>query len=82
MKYEKLIEIQDYINALDDKVWLKPETVEDVRNAIDKHKAELKNFGVGDVMSLLPSIPCECGKNFNPYLDGGNCWDCLTGSVY
>lgn len=29
-----LIEIQDYINALDEKVGLKPETVEDVREAI------------------------------------------------
>ena len=44
-----LIEIQDYINALDERVGLKPETVEDVRNAIDKHKAELKNLRLGAV---------------------------------
>lgn len=39
-----LIEIQDYINALDEKVGLKSETVEDIRNAINKHKSELKNL--------------------------------------
>lgn len=39
-----LIEIQDYINALDEKVSLKPETMEDVRKAIDKHRTELKNL--------------------------------------
>ena len=41
-----LIEIQDYINALDNKVGLKPETVEDLENAIDKCKAELKKMRV------------------------------------
>lgn len=39
-----LIKIQDYINTLDEKVGLKPETVEDVRKAIDKHRTELKNL--------------------------------------
>lgn len=39
-----LIEIQDYINALDEKVGLKPETVEDVREAINKHRTEFKNL--------------------------------------
>ena len=39
-----LIEIQDYINALDEKVGLKSETVEDIQNAINKHKSELKNL--------------------------------------
>jgi ribosomal protein L29 len=39
-----LIEIQDYINELDKKIGLKPETMEDVRKAIDKHRTELKNL--------------------------------------
>ena len=33
-----LIELQDYINELDEKVGLKPETMEDVRKSIDKHR--------------------------------------------
>ena len=45
-----LIEIQDYINALDEKVGLKPETMEDVRKAISKHKSELKNLRLGFVV--------------------------------
>jgi hypothetical protein len=39
-----LIEIQDYINELDEKVGLKPETMEDVRKVIDKYITELKNL--------------------------------------
>lgn len=45
-----LIEIQDYINALDEKVGLKPETMADVRKAISKHKSELKNLRLGLVV--------------------------------
>lgn len=56
-----LIEIQDYINALDDRVGLKPETIEDVRNAIDKHKSELKNLRLVAVSKSLPS-DIEVGK--------------------
>lgn len=76
-----LIEIQDYINALDEKVGLKPETVEDIRSAIDKYRTELKNLYLVAVSKSLPSVPCECGQNFNPYLDGGSCWHCETGNV-
>ena len=54
-----LIEIQDYINALDEKVGLKPETMADVRNAISKHKSELKNLRLGDVVGRSEQLPCE-----------------------
>ncbi len=37
-----LIEIQDYIEYLDEKVGLKPETIEDIRKAIGKYKKGLK----------------------------------------
>lgn len=51
-----LIEIQDYIDTLDEKVGLKPETVEDVRKAIDKHRTELKNLSLVAVSSSV-SLP-------------------------
>jgi hypothetical protein len=52
-----LIEIQDYINELDEKIGLKPETMEDVRKAIDKHRIELKKLRVTDVSVSV----CTCG---------------------
>ena len=57
-----LIEIQDYINALDEKVGLKPETVEDVRKAIDKHRTELKNFRLVAVSGRSELLKCQCKK--------------------
>ena len=65
-----LIEIQDYINALDEKVGLKPETMADVRNAISKHKYELKNLRLADVVGQSEQLKpngsyyseCECGN--------------------
>ena len=54
-----LIEIQDYINALDEKVGLKPETMADVRNAISKHKYELKNLRLGIVVLSEERAECE-----------------------
>jgi hypothetical protein len=48
-----LVEIQDYINALDEKVGLKPETIIDVREAIDKHRSELKKLSLVDVSRQL-----------------------------
>jgi len=53
-----LIEIQDYINALDEKVGLKPETMADVRNAISKHKYELKNLRLADVVGQSEQFMC------------------------
>lgn len=40
---ETLIEIQDYINELDEKFGLKPETMRDVENAIGLAKIEIDN---------------------------------------
>lgn len=61
MKLDKttLIEIQDYINELDEKVGLKPETIEDVQKAIDKYRTELQNLRL---VAVIFSI-----KNFIPY---------------
>jgi hypothetical protein len=53
-----LIEIQDYIDALDEKVGLKPETLEDVRTAIDKHKTELKNLRLVAVSGRSEQFSC------------------------
>lgn len=39
------------------------------------------NAVLPDVSNEVPvAVPCKCGKNFNPYMDGGYCWDCKTGS--
>lgn len=35
---ETLVEIEDYINALDERVGLKPETLKDVRRAISEQE--------------------------------------------
>jgi len=59
-----LIEIQDYINELDEKVGLKLETMEDVRKAIIKHKNELKNLRLVAVSGLLCD---ECGDGSGWY---------------
>ena len=41
----------------------------------------INKFWQTAVSKSLPSVPCECGQNFNPYLDGGICWHCETGNV-
>ena len=71
-----LIEIQDYINALDEKVGLKPETMADVRNAISKHKSELKNLRLGDVVGRSKQFYCEYEVGYdNPRCDS-QCEEC------
>lgn len=69
-----LIEIQDYIDTLDEKVGLKPETVEDVRKAIDKHRTELKNLRLVAVSGLV----CPLCKSDNIQKRSGYdvCFDC------
>lgn len=39
-----LIEIMDYVNSLDEKIGLKPETIDDIQNAINKYKSELPSL--------------------------------------
>lgn len=39
-----LIEIEDYINHIDDVIGLKPETVIDVKNAISKYRKKLNSI--------------------------------------
>lgn len=69
-----LIEIQDYIDTLDEKVGLKPETVEDVRKAIDKHRTELKNLRLVAVSGLV----CPLCKSDSIHKRFGYdvCFDC------
>lgn len=69
-----LIEIQDYIAALDEKVGLKPETVEDVRKAIDKHRTELKNLRLVAVSGLVCPL-CE-SDNIHKRSGFDVCFDC------
>jgi hypothetical protein len=76
-----LIEIQDYINALDEKVGLKPETMADVRNAISKHKYELKNLRLADVVGQSEQLAdkgryCnDCGDYVGKGCDNSDCKD-------
>ena len=71
-----LIEIQDYINALDEKVGLKPETMADVRNALSKHKTKLKNLRLGFVVGQSEQLPCE--HNYEPDTTCGVDITCCT----
>ena len=50
-------------------------------SALDETSNEKSGLHKHIVNESLPSVPCECGKNFNPYFDGGPCWECETGSV-
>lgn len=70
-----LIEIQDYIDALDEKVGLKPETVEDVRKAIDRYRTELKNLRLVAVSGRSEQLAnfCTCKK---PWGVNGICVVC------
>ena len=56
LDYETIIEIEDYIQHLDETVGLKIKTVQDIAKAIHKYKSELKKLRVADV-----SI-CACGS--------------------
>ena len=50
---ETLIEIENYIQVLDEQVGLKPETVRDIEKAINKQKCKLKNCSIPpDIKSL------------------------------
>lgn len=40
---ETLMEIEDYIQALDEQIGLKSETMQDIEKAINKQKNKLKN---------------------------------------
>jgi len=73
-----LIEILYYINALDEKVGLKSETVEDIRNAINKHKSELKNLRLVAVIGAKRKVCPVCKKTFEKgwgEFCSQDCWD-------
>jgi ribosomal protein L7/L12 len=48
-----LIEIEDYIQALDESVGLKVETIEDIRQTISKQRGLVKKLTIPDVMCSL-----------------------------
>jgi hypothetical protein len=47
---ETLIEIEDYIQALDEKVGLKVETIQDIAQAITKQRGLVKKLTIPDVV--------------------------------
>lgn len=58
---ETLIEIEDYIQALDEQVGLKPETILDINRAITKQWKLVKNINYDTV---LDAVCCpKCGKD-------------------
>jgi hypothetical protein len=71
-----LMELEDYINWLDETVGLKIETVLDVQNAISKRRNELKNFHKSDV---IKSVCVGCGNPVKDFDENNNnccdeCW--------
>ena len=69
-----LIVVQDYINELNEKIGLKPETMKDVRKAIGKYKTELKNFR----LVVDNGLACPLCESDNIYKRSGYdvCFDC------
>lgn len=50
---ETLIEIEDYIQALDEQVGLKPETILDINRAITKQRKLVKNINYDTVLGTV-----------------------------
>ena len=71
---ETLIEIEDYIQALDEQVGLKPETILDINRAITKQRKLVKNINYDTVLEV---VNCAvCGKELTEQeKEGGNCCD-------
>lgn len=57
---ETLIEIEDYIQALDEQVGLKPETVIDINKAIGKQRGLVKKLAIPDVVWRSEQLVCYC----------------------
>ena len=56
-----LIEIEDYIQALDENVGLKVETIQDIAQAISKQRGLVKKLTIPDVVGRSEQL-CHCGK--------------------
>ncbi len=71
---ETLMEIEDYIEALDENVGLKVETVQDIAQAINKQRGLVKKI---NYEPMLDAVNCEvCGKELTEQeKEGGNCCD-------
>ena len=72
---ETLIEIEDYIQALDENVGLKVETVQDIAQAITKQRKLVKKINYDTV---LDAVNCEvCGTKLSEQEKGRveNCCD-------
>ena len=57
---ESLQEFEDYIEQLEEKVGLTPETYKEVKTAISKERTKLKNLAISGVSnSVCPSEYCQ-----------------------
>jgi hypothetical protein len=59
---ETLLEIEDYINALDDNVGLMPGTLTDILNAINLQRKKLKTLTIPDVSKVKREVCLEKRK--------------------
>ena len=74
-----LIEIEDYIQALDENVGLKVETIQDIAQAISKQRGLVKKLTIPDVVGRSEQLFCDCsqGKGVDIDEDGfPYCIDC------
>ena len=75
---ETLLEIDDYIEALDESVGLSSETIIDVKKATSRQRRKLKILNK-HVVSNRETAVCACGK-FIELVDNTQCKKCQTGS--
>ena len=54
-----LIEIEDYIQALDENVGLKVETIQDIACAISKQRGLVKKLTIPAVVGQSEQLPCN-----------------------
>lgn len=55
------------------------EQYKEAKKIVEQYEQQLNILDVSNQMPEIKAVPCECGKNFNPYMDGGSCWNCDTG---
>lgn len=78
-----LIEIEDCIQALDESVGLKVETIQDIAQAISKQRGLVKKLTIHDVVGQSEQFKCHsCGTNHSGKNDDQLyevCKDCFDG---
>jgi hypothetical protein len=58
-----LIEIEDYIQALDESVGLKVETIQDIAQAISRQRGLVKKLTIPDVVGQSEQFYCDGQEN-------------------